>query len=93
MTDFIQYVIRAYGGGIICDEVYVRLRKKFRSELTDVKFRKGGLTEEKEGCIGNGRRLLELAQKAASPHSAQIPAEKRKLLNSVYSNSTWTNGN
>lgn len=28
--------------GIICDEEYVRLSKKFRSELTDVKFRVEG---------------------------------------------------
>src|SRR6266571_8379756 len=34
----------------------------------------------------------ELAQKAASLYSAQIPAEKRKLLNSVYSNTTWADG-
>jgi hypothetical protein len=29
---------------------------------------------------------------AASRYSAQIPAKKRKLLNSVYSNSSWEGG-
>lgn len=61
--------------GIICDEEYVRLSKKFRSDLTDVKFRIEGLAEGKEVCIDNGKRLLELAQKAASLYSAQIQAE------------------
>ncbi|MBW4055652.1 MAG: recombinase family protein [Proteobacteria bacterium] len=78
--------------GIICDEEYVRLSKKFRTDLTDVKFRIEGLAEGKEVCIDNGKRLLELSQKAASLYSAQIPAEKRKLLNMVYSNSTWAGG-
>jgi hypothetical protein len=41
-----------------------------------VKFRIEGLAEGKEVCIDNGKRLLELAQKAASLYSAQIPAEK-----------------
>ena len=40
----------------------------------------------------DGNRVLELAQRAASLYSAQIPEEKRKLLSSVYSNSTWANG-
>jgi hypothetical protein len=78
--------------GIIGDEEYVRLSKKFRGELTDAKFRIEGLAEGKEVCIDNGKRLLELAQKAASLYSAQIPSEKRKLLNLVYSNSIWAGG-
>jgi hypothetical protein len=57
-----------------------------------VKFRIEVLAEGKEVCIDNGKRLLELSQKAASLYSAQIPAEKRKLLNMVYSNSTWAGG-
>jgi hypothetical protein len=57
-----------------------------------VKFRIEGLAEGKEASIDNGKRLLELAQKAASLYSAQIPAEKRKLLNMVHSNSTWAGG-
>jgi hypothetical protein len=57
-----------------------------------VKFRLEGLAEGKEVRIDDGKRLLELAQKAASLYSAQIPAEKRKLLNLVYSNSTWAGG-
>ncbi len=62
------------------------------SQLTDLKFKVEQLEGENEGCIDNGKRLLELAQKAASLYSAQIPAEKRKLLNLVHSNSTWAGG-
>lgn len=36
--------------------------------------------------------FLELPQNAASLYSAQIPAEKRKLLNLLYSNSAWVGG-
>ena len=42
--------------------------------------------------IDNGKRVLELAEKAASLYSAQIPAEKRRLLNLVHSNSFWVGG-
>ena len=47
---------------------------------------------ESEGNIDSGKRVLELAQKAASLYSVQIPDEKRKLLSCVYSNSTWASG-
>ena len=50
------------------------------------------MVEGKEVRIDDGKRLLELAQKAASLCSAQIPSEKRKLLNLVHSNSTWADG-
>jgi hypothetical protein len=79
--------------GVVSEEEYTRLSKKFRSELTDLKFRIEPLIGGNEDSIDSGKRLLELAQKAASLYSAQIPAEKRKLLNSVYSNSLWAGGN
>ena len=78
--------------GIISNEEYTRLSKKFRSDLTDLKFRMEPLAVEKDDCLDSGKRLLELAQKAASLYSAQVPTEKRKLLNLVYSNSSWAGG-
>lgn len=78
--------------GVISEEEYTRLSKKFRSDLTDLKFKVEQLEGNNEVSIDNGKRLLELSQKAASLYSAQIPAEKRKLLNSLYSNSTWAGG-
>lgn len=68
------------------------MSKKFKSDLTDLKFKVEQLEGKNEGSIGSGKCLLELAQKAASLYSAQIPAEKLKLLNSMYSNSTWSGG-
>jgi DNA invertase Pin-like site-specific DNA recombinase len=75
--------------GVISEEEFSRLSKKFRSDLTDLKFKMEKLSGEKAGSIDSSKRVLELAQKAASLYSAQIPAEKRKLLNLVHSNSTW----
>jgi len=75
--------------GEISSEEYARLSNKLRSDLTDLKFTMEGLAGENGDCFDSGKRLLELAQKAASLNSAQIPAEKRELLNSVHSNSTW----
>ena len=60
--------------------------------MTDLKFRMEQMAGESEGNIDSGKRVLELAQKAASLYSAQVTAEKRKLLNLVYSNSTWAGG-
>lgn len=77
---------------VISEEEFTRLSKKFRSELTDLKFNIEQLAGEMEVSIDNGKRVLELAQKAATLYSAQIPAEKRKLLNMVHSNSTWAGG-
>ncbi len=74
--------------GVINDEEYARLSNKFRGDLTDLKLKMEQLACKSEDSIDSGKRLLELAQKAASLYSAQIPAEKRKLLNSVHSNST-----
>ena len=78
--------------GVISEEEYTRLSKKFRSDLTDLKFKVEQLEGNNEVSIDNSKRLLELAQKAASLYSAQIPTEKRKSLNSLYSNSTWAGG-
>ena len=78
--------------GVINDEEYARLSNKFRGDLTDLKLKMEQLAGKNEDSIDSGKRVLELAQKAASLYSAQIPAEKRKLLNSVHSNSTLAGG-
>lgn len=74
--------------GIIDEEVYKRLSNKFRSEVTDLKFRMGQLTAENKENTDSASRLLELAQKAASLYSMQDRDEKRKPLDFVYSNSS-----
>jgi len=78
--------------GAISEDEYKRLSNKFRSELSDVKVRMDQLKEKNEGNLDSAKAVLELAQKAASLYSTQIPAEKRRLLNSVYSNSSWAGG-
>jgi len=63
-----------------------------RGEVTETNFELEQSRQENGESIDRAARLLELAQKAASLYSAQIPAEKRKLLNMVYPNSTWAGG-
>lgn len=43
-------------------------------------------------CLGEGMRLLELASKARSLFARQSPSEQRRLLNFVFWNSTWKDG-
>lgn len=78
--------------GVLGDDEYKRLSNKFRSELTDIKFSIERLRGEKQMQPITGKRILELAQKAASLYSEQISSEKRKLLLNVYSNSTLAGG-
>jgi hypothetical protein len=78
--------------GIISEDEYRRLSNKFRSELTDIKFEMEKLKQEKGESIDSAERLLELAQKASSLYLRQVSDEKRKLLNLVYSNSTFGSG-
>jgi len=48
--------------GVISEEEYIRLSKKFRSDLTDLKFKVEQLEGNNEVRIDSGKRLLELAQ-------------------------------
>ena len=45
---------------VISEEEFTRLSKKFRSELTDMKFNIVQLAGEMEVSINNGKRVLEL---------------------------------
>ncbi len=78
--------------GTLDEDEYRRLSNKFRSDVTDVKFSLQKLQEQNSTSIEDGSRIFELAQKAATLYSAQIPEEKRRLLNCVCSNSTWAGG-
>ena len=78
--------------GNLDEEEYRRFSSKFRSELTDLKFNLEQLQASNDIKTFDSTRVLELAQKAATLYSAQISEEKRKLLNSVCSNSTWAGG-
>ncbi|MDD2308070.1 MAG: hypothetical protein PHH91_00615 [Desulfuromonadaceae bacterium] len=46
--------------GVISEEEYTRLSKKFRSDLTYLKFKVEQLEGNNEVSIDNGKRLLEL---------------------------------
>ena len=78
--------------GILDDEEYKRLSNNYRADLSDMKFKIEQLQSKNQERITDSNRVLELAQKAASLYSAQISDEKRKLLNCVYSNSTFAGG-
>jgi hypothetical protein len=78
--------------GNLAEDEYIRMSNKFRSELSDIRCNLEKLQAPDEGRIDSKVRVLELAQSAASLYSAQVPEEKRKLLNLVCSNSTWASG-
>ena len=78
--------------GILDEDEYRRFSNKFRNELTDVKIKLEQIQAQNVVKGFDRSRVLELAQKAASLYSAQIPEEKRKLLSTVYSNSTFAGG-
>ncbi len=78
--------------GVLDEEEYRRLSNKFRSDLTDMKFRLEQLQLQNEAKVMGKDRVLELAQNAVNLYSAQFSDEKRKMLNCVYSNSTWSGG-
>ncbi|MDD2581889.1 MAG: hypothetical protein PHR66_07845 [Desulfuromonadaceae bacterium] len=46
--------------GVIREEEYSRLSKKFRSDLTDVKFKVEQLEGKNETSIDSSKRLLKL---------------------------------
>jgi len=77
---------------IISEDEYKRLNNKFQGDLTDIKFRLNQLKQEKEENTDNAVSLLELAQKASSLYLEQVQGKKRDLLNSVYSNLTFGDG-
>jgi hypothetical protein len=62
--------------GIICNEEYVRLSKKFRSELADVKFRIEGLAEGKKGL--HRQRQAHTLTRAKGRHSLLCTDYSRK---------------
>jgi len=78
--------------GLLVEDEYKKLSNKFRNDLSDIKSSIDRINAQNEANIIDARRILELAQKAATLYSAQIPEEKRKLLSTVCSNSNWGSG-
>ena len=45
---------------VVGDDEYMRLSKKFRGEVADLKYRMEQLAEKNDKSIDSGKRLLEL---------------------------------
>jgi len=78
--------------GNLAEDGYIRMSNKLRLELSDIRCNLEKLQATDGGRIHSETRVLELARSDARPYSAQIPEEKRKLLNLLCSNSTWACG-
>lgn len=78
--------------GKISEEFFNRKREEWTAEQGDI-LRK---IEQHQGAnrsyFEEGTRLLELAQKVVILYEKQEMQEKRRLLNFVFSNSTWKDG-
>ncbi len=78
--------------GVISAEMFKRKSEEWEAEQAEI-LRK---IEKQQGSnvsyLENGVRILELAQRAAELYERQDMSEKRKLLNLVFSNSTWKGG-
>jgi hypothetical protein len=78
--------------GKISEDLFSRKNEEWNTEQVDI-LRK---IEQHQGAnrsyLEEGARLLELAQQAVTLYEKQEMQEKRRLLNFVFSNSTWKDG-
>ncbi len=78
--------------GVVDKATYERLSGQWRKDQTrlldDIALHQGA----DQSYLDEGARLLDLASNAGRLFSRQEPADKRRLLNFVLSNSTWRDG-
>ena len=78
--------------GKISEDIFIRKSEEWGAEQANILR----TTEQHQGAnrsyLEEGSRLLELAQKAVTLYEKQEMQEKRRLLNFVFSNSTWKDG-
>ena len=74
------------------EAAYLRLSERWRGEQED--FRRSLERHERanRSYINAGVQLLEMASKARTLYDQQLMLERRRLLNYVFSNSTWKQG-
>jgi hypothetical protein len=78
--------------GKVSENFFIRKSEEWGTEQANILRQ----IEQHQGAnrsyLEEGTRLLELAQKAVTLYKKQEMEEKRRLLNFVFSNSTWKDG-
>ncbi len=78
--------------GRISTETFDRMAQGWRAEQAKVRREVKAHEAADRSYMEEGLALLELASRAVDLYEKQPPAERRKLLNFVLSNSTWRDG-
>lgn len=78
--------------GKITQGMYERKSEAWRREQVDILREIEAFQNTNRTYYEEGVQILELAQRAVKLYEKQTIEEKRRLLNFVYSNSTWSNG-
>ena len=78
--------------GKISEAFFTRKREEWGAEQADILRKIEQHHNANRSYFEEGTRLLELAQQAVTLYEKQEMEEKRRLLNFVFSNSTWKDG-
>ncbi len=78
--------------GKITYDLYERKSEAWRREQIDILREIEAYQNTNRTYYEEGLQILELAQRAVKLYEKQTIEKKRCLLNFVYSNSTWCNG-
>jgi len=78
--------------GKISQEFFDRKSEEWRREQAEILHKIEKHQEANRSYLDEGVRLLELSQKAIDLYEKQDMREKRKILDFVFSNSTWKDG-
>jgi site-specific DNA recombinase len=78
--------------GKITEDLFLRKSKQWTTEEGELRRQIQLHEQGNSGYVNQGIDLLELAGKAHALYERQHPLEKRRLLQLVFSNSTWAGG-
>jgi site-specific DNA recombinase len=78
--------------GTISQQFFDQKSSEWRSEQADILRKIEQHQHANQTYLDEGVRLLELAQRATNLYERQEMREKRRLLDFVFSNSTWQDG-
>ena len=78
--------------GRVSQQFFDERAAEWRTEQSEILRRIEGHQNANQAYLSEGVRILELASRAADLYDAQPMTEKRKLINLVFSNSSWKDG-
>jgi hypothetical protein len=78
--------------GKVSEDFFIRKSEEWGTEQANILRKIHQHQGANRSYLEEGTRLLDLAQVAVTLYEKQDMEEKRNLLNSVFSNSTWKSG-